>query len=50
MGKVPYMLVIGEREMMERKLAVRKNNKTEPEPQLVEDFINFLKEEITERK
>jgi len=50
MSKVPYMLVIGEREMVERNLAIRKNNKTEPEPQLVEDFINLLKEEITERK
>lgn len=50
LSKVPYMLVIGEREMTERKLAIRKNNKTEPEPQLVEDFINVLKEEITERK
>ncbi|SFQ48417.1 threonine--tRNA ligase [Parafilimonas terrae] len=50
MGKVPYMLVIGEREMTERKLAIRKNNKTEPEPQTIEEFINLLKEEIAERK
>ena len=50
LSKVPYMLVIGERETTERKLAVRKHNKTEPEPQNIEDFINLLKEEITERK
>ncbi|MGN6211776.1 threonine--tRNA ligase [Parafilimonas sp.] len=50
MAKVPYMLVIGERETTERKLAIRKNNKTEPEPQTIEEFINLLKEEIAERK
>lgn len=50
MGKVPYMLVIGERETTERKLAIRKNNKTEPESQTIEEFINLLKEEIAERK
>ena len=50
MSKVPYMLVIGERETTERKLAIRKNNKTEAEPQAIEEFINLLKEEIAERK
>jgi threonyl-tRNA synthetase len=50
LSKVPYMLVIGEREITERKLAVRKHNKTEPEPQNIEQFINLLKEEIAERK
>jgi threonyl-tRNA synthetase len=50
MNKVPYMLVIGERETMERKLAIRRNNKTEPESQTIEEFINLLKEEIAERK
>lgn len=50
LSKTPYMLVIGEREMTERKLAIRKNNKTEAEPLAVEEFINLLKEEIAERK
>ncbi len=50
LSKVPYMLVIGERETTERKLAVRKHNKTEPEPQDIEQFINLVKEEIAERK
>jgi len=50
LSKVPYMLVIGEREATERKLAVRKHNKIEPEPQNIEQFINLLKEEIAERK
>ena len=49
-AKVPYMIVIGERETMERKLAIRKHNKTEAEPQTIEEFINLLKEEIAERK
>jgi len=44
------MLVIGERETTEKKLAVRKHNKTEPEPQGIEEFINLLKEEIAARK
>jgi threonyl-tRNA synthetase len=50
LNKVPYMLVIGERETTDRKLAIRKHNKTEAEPQTVEEFINLLKEEIAERK
>jgi threonyl-tRNA synthetase len=50
LSKTPYMLVIGERETTDRKLSVRKHNKTEPEPQPVEEFISLLKEEITERK
>ncbi|HEX5151055.1 MAG TPA: threonine--tRNA ligase [Parafilimonas sp.] len=50
LSKIPYMLVIGEREMSERKLAIRKNNKTEAAPQAIEEFINLLKEEIAERK
>ncbi len=50
LSKVPYMLVIGERETTERKLSIRKNNKTEAEPQAIEEFINLLKEEIAERK
>ena len=50
LNKIPYMLVIGERETTERKLAIRKHNKTETEPQTIEEFINLLKEEITERK
>ncbi|MEP6685023.1 MAG: threonine--tRNA ligase [Parafilimonas sp.] len=50
LSKTPYMLVIGERETTERKLAIRKHNKTESESQTIEEFINLLKEEITERK
>lgn len=49
-SKVPYMLVIGERETMERKLAIRKHNKADTESQTIEEFINLLKEEIAERK
>ena len=50
LNKIPYMLVIGERETTERKLAIRKHNKTEAESQTIEEFINLLKEEIAERK
>ncbi|MEP6466685.1 MAG: threonine--tRNA ligase [Parafilimonas sp.] len=50
LSKTPYMLVIGERETTERKLAIRKHNKTENESQTIEEFINLLKEEIAERK
>jgi threonyl-tRNA synthetase len=50
LSKTPYMLVIGERETTERKLAVRKHNKMESESQTIEEFINLLKEEIAERK
>ncbi len=50
LSKTPYMLVIGEKETTERKLSVRKHNKTEPGLQPVEEFISLLKEEITERK
>ncbi len=50
LSKTPYMLVIGERETTERKLAIRKHNKTESESQNIEYFINLLKEEIAERK
>ncbi|MBS1746180.1 MAG: threonine--tRNA ligase [Bacteroidetes bacterium] len=49
LSKTPYMLVIGERETTDKKLSIRKHNKTEPEPQQVEAFISLLKEEITER-
>jgi threonyl-tRNA synthetase len=50
LNKIPYMLVIGEREMTERKLAIRKHNQSNTEPQTIEEFINLLKEEIAERK
>ncbi len=50
LNKVPYMLVIGERETTERKLAIRKHNKTENESQTIEEFIKLLKEEIADRK
>src|SRR6478609_415888 len=48
--RVPYMLVIGEKEMNEGKASVRRQGKGDLGAKLVEDFINFLKEEITERK
>ncbi|HYJ62958.1 MAG TPA: threonine--tRNA ligase, partial [Parafilimonas sp.] len=35
LNKIPYMLVIGEREMTERKLAIRKHNQSNTEPQTI---------------
>jgi len=48
-GKVPYMLVIGERETVERKLAVRKHGTGDAGSHTVEELINMLSAEIRER-
>lgn len=50
MLKVPYMLVVGEKEMNEGKVAVRRQGKGDTGVQLVEDFINATRNEIMERK
>ena len=47
--KVPYMLVIGEKEMTEGKASVRRHGKGDLGAKLVEDFIGELKNEIIER-
>jgi len=48
--KVPYMLVIGEKEVSENKLAVRRQGKGDMGAVAVSDFISMIKEEIAERK
>ncbi len=48
--KVPYMLVIGEREMNEEKASVRRQGKGDLGAKLVEEFIHDLKNEIEERR
>jgi threonyl-tRNA synthetase len=48
--KVPYMLVIGEKEMNEEKASVRRQAKGDLGAKLVDDFIQDIKTEIEERK
>jgi threonyl-tRNA synthetase len=50
LGKVPYMAVVGEKEMTEHKLALRRQGRGDVGVQTVDEFTNFLIEEIRERK
>jgi threonyl-tRNA synthetase len=47
--KVPYMLVVGEKEMNEGKVAVRRQGKGDTGVKSIEDFIADIKTEITQR-
>jgi len=47
--RVPYMLVVGEKEMNENKVSVRRQGKGDLGVKAVNDFINEIKIEITER-
>jgi threonyl-tRNA synthetase len=48
--KVPYMLVVGEKEMAENKLSVRRQGKGDLGAQDVKDFIEIITDEIENRK
>jgi threonyl-tRNA synthetase len=48
-AKVPYMLVIGEKEVNENKISVRRQGKGDTGSAEPESFINTLKEEIVNR-
>ena len=48
--KVPYMLVVGEKEMNENKVAVRRQGKGDAGVKSVDEFLNEIKVEITERR
>ncbi len=48
--KVPYMLVIGEKEMNEDKVSIRRQGKGDMGAQLVDEFIAALTTEIKSRK
>jgi len=50
LSRVPYMLVVGEKEMAEGKLSVRRQGKGDIGTQTVDEFITNIKEEIAERK
>ncbi len=44
--KVPFMLVVGEREESEGTVSVRKHGQGDLGPQKIEDFIRFVQEEV----
>jgi threonyl-tRNA synthetase len=48
--KVPYMLVVGEKEMNENKVAIRRQGKGDAGTNGVEEFITEIKAEIKERR
>ena len=48
--KVPYMFVVGEKEVSENKVAVRRQGKGDKGARLVDEVISELKYEIKERK
>ncbi|THU30417.1 threonine--tRNA ligase [Niastella caeni] len=48
--KVPYMLVVGEKEMNENKVAIRRQGKGDVGTKSLEEFINEAKAEIKERR
>jgi threonyl-tRNA synthetase len=50
MGKIPYMLVIGEKEQAENKVAVRHRTEGDKGVMPVEQIISQLKSEIADRK
>ncbi len=50
LSRVPYMLVVGEKEMNENKLSIRRQGKGDAGTQTVEEFIKNISEEIFERK
>jgi threonyl-tRNA synthetase len=49
-AKVPYMLVIGEKEMNDNKISVRKQGKGDEGSKFVEEFLQEVLAEIKERK
>ncbi len=50
LSKVPYMLVVGEKEMNENKVAVRKRSKGDSGVKDVAEFINEAMDEIKKRR
>ncbi|MDE3236775.1 MAG: threonine--tRNA ligase [Bacteroidota bacterium] len=50
LSRVPYMLVIGEKEMNENRLSVRRQGKGDLGSQSVDEFINTIVDEIEQRK
>ncbi len=50
LGKIPYMAVVGEKEMAENLLALRRQGRGDIGVQQVDEFLNMILEEIRERK
>ena len=50
LSRVPYMLVVGEKEMNERKVSVRRQGKGDIGIKGLEEFVIDLVEEIQERR
>jgi threonyl-tRNA synthetase len=50
LAKVPYMLVIGEKEMAEGKAAVRKQGKGDLGVKTIEEFVNDILTEVKDKK
>ena len=48
--KVPYMLVIGEKEMNENKVAIRRQGKGDLGAKFVDEFLTDIVREVVERK
>ena len=48
--KVPYMLIVGEKEMSEEKVSVRRQGKGDTGTKAIDEFIHELRLEIDERK
>jgi threonyl-tRNA synthetase len=48
--KVPYMLVIGEKEMNDNAVAVRKQGQGDAGVQNIDDFVKAISEEVLERR
>lgn len=47
--KVPYMLVIGDKEMEQGQVALRKRNGENPGPMLIADFMAMAREEVEKK-
>ena len=50
LSRVPYMLVVGEKEVAENKLSVRRQGKGDAGSQDLQEFLGNIKAEILERK
>lgn len=48
--KVPYMLVVGEKEMNENQVSVRRQGKGDAGARSIEEFVNAIVDEVKERR
>ena len=50
MNKIPYMLVVGEKEMTDKKVALRKQSKGDLGTKTISELLEFLNEEIDSKR